>query len=78
MKPTKVIVEVPTPTYPPDELLQDCQEALRAIETNEDLAQAYLDRGAVLKLCNADKAALRKWRDELRQKTQEAKEAKRD
>lgn len=66
-KPNPITIEVPTPTLPPNELLKDCKDKARVIRTNEDLAEAYNDRGTILELCNADKEALRKWRDTLKE-----------
>lgn len=50
---------------PPVELLADCPKPAPVIETNGELAQAYVLRGHALDLCNADKAALRAWVKEL-------------
>ena len=50
---------------PPDNLLEDCPKAQINGETNLDLANAYNARGRNIDECNADKRALRTWRDEL-------------
>lgn len=69
----QVIIEVPRATLPPAELLKDCLDKTRVITTNRELAQAYNDRGDVLALCNADKKALREWRDSLQEAERESK-----
>lgn len=73
-KPTnQVIVEVPKVTYPPDELLKDCKMVTRDINTNRELAEAYSDNVHNLRLCTADKKALREWRDTLKQSEEKDK-----
>lgn len=52
---------------PEDYLLEDCVRTnVQPIETNAQLASAYLKRDNDLAVCNADKRALRVWRDSLR------------
>jgi len=50
---------------PDDRLLQDCPKAGIEGNTNLDLAVGYNARGRNIDECNADKAALRAWRDAL-------------
>ena len=58
------VVKVPTPVFPPDELLKDCPNVPEnPLHTNADLAK---DRNAWKNsslVCSADKKALREWRD---------------
>lgn len=61
-------VEVPTPVYPPDSLLQDCAIPKKTILTNEDLALWSKELLDGLKVCNVDKQSLRKWKDEWKSK----------
>jgi len=49
---------------PPVELLQDCTESNIDIRTNGGLAKAVLTLRQDLKVCNLDKAALRRWAEE--------------
>jgi hypothetical protein len=46
---------------PPAGLLADCPEPVAEITTNRELAEAYLGLRRALRLCNADKQALREW-----------------
>jgi hypothetical protein len=50
---------------PPAELLEDCVRRPVRMETNGDLVVAYAIRDQDLDICNADKAALRVWRDSV-------------
>jgi len=50
---------------PPSELLQPCPVPKLQGQTNRALAEAYERRGRSLDACNADKAALREWANEL-------------
>ena len=50
---------------PPAELLEDCVKRAVRLETNGDLAVAYAIRDFDVDVCNADKAALRAWRDSV-------------
>lgn len=48
--------------FPEASLLEDCVRTnVQPIETNAQLAEAYLKRDNDLKVCNADKRALREW-----------------
>lgn len=56
---------------PEAELLRDCRRTeVQPIETNAQLAEAYLKRDNDLKVCNADKRALRVWAETMKQGTQ--------
>ena len=46
---------------PPTDLMADCPEPKPRLVTNEDLTIGYLDMRQALRVCNADKAALRAW-----------------
>lgn len=46
---------------PPGALLEDCKYTETPLNTNADLARAYLGLRNALDLCNDDKAALREW-----------------
>lgn len=49
--------------FPEASLFEDCVRTnVQPIETNAQLAEAYLKRDNDLKVCNADKRALREWR----------------
>ena len=48
---------------PPAALLADCPEPAVAVTTNRELAAALLATRQALRLCNADKQALREWAD---------------
>ena len=50
---------------PPAELLEPCVKREVRMETNGDLVVAYAIRDFDLDVCNADKAALRAWRDSV-------------
>jgi hypothetical protein len=50
-----------TVRQPPEVLLADCAEPEARITTNRELAEAYLAMRRALRLCNADKSALRDW-----------------
>jgi uncharacterized lipoprotein YajG len=54
-------IEVPKPVAPPAEYLQECVAKLVPIKVNGDLVRNYAAVKTALKLCNADKAALRAW-----------------
>lgn len=56
----------PELVLPDDALLADCPKAGIKGVTNLDLAVGFNDRGRNIDECNADKAALRAWRDALR------------
>ena len=43
----------------------DCVKRPVKLETNGDLPVAYLTRDQDVDICNADKAALRAWRDSV-------------
>lgn len=57
-------VEVPTPVFPPAELLRSCKVEPPVIETTGDLAKAYSDVWWALERCEADKDGLREWVDQ--------------
>ena len=50
---------------PPAELMADCVEPRPRLVTNEDLTNGYLDMRQALRVCNADKKALRAWAEEV-------------
>lgn len=52
---------------PPDEYLKDCPLTYLAVDhpTNDDILHVAVDRETDMKLCNADKRALRAWYDAL-------------
>ncbi len=54
-------VEVPTPVFPPEELLKSCAIEKPVVETTGDLVKAYSAVWGALERCDADKEALRKW-----------------
>lgn len=57
------------PVGPPEQFLVDCQEPGRAgIKTNYDLAEYTLKLQEALRLCNADKAAIRTWVSTIKEK----------
>lgn len=58
---TTKTITVATPVLPPAQYLQECVAQLVPIRTNGDLAINYQALKRALKLCNADKAALRAW-----------------
>lgn len=53
---------------PPDELLKDCPAVSRIYETNRDLVDGIIDYREALKLCDADKKALRLWYEKAERK----------
>lgn len=55
------LVEVPTPVFPPSELLRSCKIKAPVIETTGDLAKAYSEAWWALERCDADKEGLREW-----------------
>lgn len=55
-------VEVPTPVFPPEELLRECKVKPPVIETTGDLVEAYSKVWGAIERCDADKEALRKWK----------------
>ena len=54
-------VEVPTPVFPPAELLRSCKIEVPVVETTGDLAKAYSEVWWALQRCEADKEGLREW-----------------
>lgn len=58
---TAQTVEVPTPVAPPSVYLRECVAEYVVIKTNADLVRQNYALKKALKLCNADKAALRAW-----------------
>lgn len=46
---------------PPEALMADCPEPAYELRTNRELAEALLATRRALRLCNADKSALREW-----------------
>lgn len=50
---------------PPEDLMQDCPEPSSSAATNEDLVNRFIDMRAALRVCNADKRALRSWSAEV-------------
>jgi len=65
------VVTKSTPAFPPDKLMNDCPEA-DAPNTKHvtygDLIKYTLAQKKALKDCNADKVALRQWKDDLEAK----------
>jgi len=62
------VVTKSTPAFPPDQLMNDCQEAdapNRKHVTYGDLIKYTLAQKKALKNCNADKVALRQWKKDL-------------
>ena len=52
---------------PADYLLEDCARTnVQPLETNAQLAAAYLKRDNDLAVCNADKRALRAWAETMK------------
>lgn len=50
--------------YPPSALLEDCTVGALTFSTNKDVAESVAKLADTLKLCNIDKASLRKWAKE--------------
>ena len=70
-------VEVPTPVYPPEELLRECKIKAPGVRTTGDLADAYVKSWAALERCDADKAALREWWRSVRDQSKHHDKSKR-
>lgn len=58
--PTRTVISTP-----PADLVQDCPEPASDFQTNADLVTGFLDMRQALRVCNADKAALRLWISEV-------------
>lgn len=54
-------ISVPTPQAPPAQYLRDCVAEKVEVRVNADLVRQNLALKQALRLCNADKAALRAW-----------------
>ena len=51
---------------PPESLLIECDYPTPIIETNFDLAAAYIERGKALKECNTQLQSIRSWIDQTK------------
>lgn len=61
-----LVIEKPVPVAPPAQYYaQDCPETFVALLVNKDLAEKINALRADLGRCNADRAAIRSWKEEL-------------
>jgi len=55
------IVEVPLPVFPPQQLLEDCDNPELKAKVYSDLVSHIIDQNEAIEHCSLDKSALREW-----------------
>ena len=57
-------LEKPTPVFPPETLLKDCNKTNYQGSTYKDVVEYALDLQSDVDKCNEDKKALRQWKED--------------